>query len=97
MPLSSSLTRSFQPIKHTLGRRGYAIPAKGPANLQVFNRNTKWLQRERAAANIDTSRRVDYLRDEAAARLCDRLLVRTKVPATFVATTHTFVGHQPQI
>ena len=43
--------------------------------LQVFNSNTKYLQKERAASNPEASRRVDYLRDEVAARLCDRLLV----------------------
>ncbi|MCJ1452716.1 hypothetical protein MMC28_003059 [Mycoblastus sanguinarius] len=46
----------------------------GAPMLQVFNDNTKHLQRERAASDIETSRRVDYLRDEVAARLCERLL-----------------------
>lgn len=41
----------------------------------VFNRKTKWLQRERAASDVETSRRADYLRDEVAGRLCERLLV----------------------
>ncbi|KAI9672739.1 MAG: hypothetical protein M1831_000174 [Alyxoria varia] len=57
------------------GRRGYAVAHPGaPAGLQVFNRNTKWLQKERAAADVEASRRVDYLRDEVASRLCERLL-----------------------
>lgn len=43
--------------------------------LQVFNDKTKYLQRERAAADVEASRRVDYLRDEVADRLCERLLV----------------------
>lgn len=42
--------------------------------LQVFNSATKYLQRERAASDQAASRNVDYLRDELAARLCDRLL-----------------------
>ena len=46
--------------------------------LQVFNDNTKHLQRERAAADVEASRQVDYLRDEVASRLCDRLLVRSR-------------------
>ncbi|KAG4218350.1 hypothetical protein PC116_g33170, partial [Phytophthora cactorum] len=41
---------------------------------QVFNRRTKWLQKERAAANVESSRVADYLKDEVAIRLCDRLL-----------------------
>ena len=45
--------------------------------LQVFNSNTKYLQKERAASDAEASRKVDYLRDEVAARLCDRLLVRS--------------------
>jgi len=32
------------------------------------------MQKERAATNVKTSRQVDYLRDEVATRLCDRLL-----------------------
>lgn len=43
--------------------------------LQVFNDNSKHLQRERAAADVEGSRKVDYLRDEVASRLCERLLV----------------------
>ncbi|KAK3174217.1 hypothetical protein OEA41_001461 [Lepraria neglecta] len=42
--------------------------------LQVFNDQIKHLQRERAASDAEASRRVDYLRDEVATRLCERLL-----------------------
>jgi len=42
--------------------------------LEIFSSKTKWLQRERAAANVQASRNVDYLRDEVASRLCERLL-----------------------
>lgn len=55
-------------------RRFYAFPAAAPPTHQVFNRRTKWLQRERAAADVENSRVADYLRDEVAIRLCDRLL-----------------------
>ncbi|KAB5585395.1 S-adenosyl-L-methionine-dependent methyltransferase [Coniochaeta sp. 2T2.1] len=48
--------------------------AAGAPVFDVFNRKTKWLQRERAASDPETSRRADYLRDEVAARLCERLL-----------------------
>jgi NADH dehydrogenase [ubiquinone] 1 alpha subcomplex assembly factor 5 len=56
-------------------RRSYAFQAPGAPIFEVFNRRTKWLQRERAAANVQASRNADYLRDEVATRLCERLLV----------------------
>ncbi|KAI2466088.1 S-adenosyl-L-methionine-dependent methyltransferase [Annulohypoxylon bovei var. microspora] len=55
-------------------RRSYAFPAAAPPIHQVFNRRTKWLQKERAAADVEHSRVADYLKDEVAIRLCDRLL-----------------------
>ena len=54
--------------------RSYAVQAPGAPAIEVFNNHTKWLHKERAARNTDQSRKVDYLRDEVAARLCDRLL-----------------------
>ena len=56
--------------------RTYAVQTPDAPTLQVFNRHTKHLQKERAAANVDRSRQVDYLKDEVAVRLCERLLVR---------------------
>ncbi|KIW77729.1 hypothetical protein Z517_07562 [Fonsecaea pedrosoi CBS 271.37] len=55
-------------------RRLYAIQSPGGPTLQVFNENVKYLQKERAAANAEYSRKVDYLKDEVAQRLVDRLL-----------------------
>jgi NADH dehydrogenase [ubiquinone] 1 alpha subcomplex assembly factor 5 len=55
--------------------RNYAIQAPGSPTLQVFNRHTKYLQKERAASNVERSRETDYMRDEVAIRLADRLLV----------------------
>jgi NADH dehydrogenase [ubiquinone] 1 alpha subcomplex assembly factor 5 len=46
-----------------------------PATFQVFNRETKRLQKERAASNTELSRQVDYVKDEVAFRVVDRLLV----------------------
>ncbi|KAI5864347.1 S-adenosyl-L-methionine-dependent methyltransferase [Durotheca rogersii] len=54
--------------------RSYAFQAAAPPVHQVFNRRTKWLQKERAAADVESSRVADYLKDEVAVRLCDRLL-----------------------
>jgi NADH dehydrogenase [ubiquinone] 1 alpha subcomplex assembly factor 5 len=45
--------------------------------MEIFSHQHKWMQRERAAASVETSRHVDYLRDEVASRLCERLLVET--------------------
>lgn len=61
----------------TIGKpagRNYAIQAGGAPIVEVFDSKTKWLHKERAARNVHQSRQVDYLRDEVAIRLCDRLL-----------------------
>jgi NADH dehydrogenase [ubiquinone] 1 alpha subcomplex assembly factor 5 len=55
-------------------RRTYAVQAGGAPRFQVFNRRTKWLQKERAASNPDDSRQADYIKDEVAIRLSERLL-----------------------
>lgn len=41
----------------------------------VFNREVKIRQRDIAASNAEQSRLTDYLRDEVAERVVDRLLV----------------------
>lgn len=56
-------------------KRGYAVQAPGAPKLEVFNHETKYLQKDRAARNVELSRKVDYLKDEVAHRLTDRLLV----------------------
>ncbi|KEY66424.1 hypothetical protein S7711_06167 [Stachybotrys chartarum IBT 7711] len=55
-------------------RRAYAVQAAGAPRFQVFNRRTKWLQKERAGINPEESRQADYLKDEVAVRLSERLL-----------------------
>lgn len=60
-------------------RRAYAVQTPGSPRFQVFNRKTKWLQKERAGALPESSRVADYLKDEVAMRLCERLLVRLSV------------------
>ena len=60
--------------------RCYAVQAPGAPTLEVFNRHTKYLQKERAASDVVTSRKVDYLKDEVASRLCERLLVSSPGP-----------------
>jgi NADH dehydrogenase [ubiquinone] 1 alpha subcomplex assembly factor 5 len=56
-------------------RRTYASQTPGNPILEIFNRKTKQLQKDRAAQNVEESRKVDYLKDEVAMRLCERLLV----------------------
>lgn len=68
--LRSPFLRRISPLS-----RAYAVQTPGNPTLEVFNRRTKLLQKDRAAKNVDTSRQVDYLKDEVAMRLSDRLLV----------------------
>lgn len=74
-PLSSRLFLSRPAIRRAYQSRKYAVQAPGAPTLQVFNRHTKWLQKERAAADVERSRQTDYLKDEIAMRLSERLLV----------------------
>ncbi|KAI1388204.1 S-adenosyl-L-methionine-dependent methyltransferase [Hypoxylon trugodes] len=74
LPRVSRVAATPKARKGTIPRRSYAFQAAAPPIHQVFNRRTKWLQKERAAADIENSRIADYLKDEVAMRLCDRLL-----------------------
>ncbi|KAF9098607.1 hypothetical protein BGX27_000761 [Mortierella sp. AM989] len=56
-----------------------AAPSAGgsktvPSTFQVFDREAKRMQKERASSNIEVSRQVDYVKDEVAFRVVDRLL-----------------------
>lgn len=55
--------------------RRYAVQAPGAPTIDIFSQQHKWMQKERAAKDVQGSRAVDYLRDEVASRLCERLLV----------------------
>jgi NADH dehydrogenase [ubiquinone] 1 alpha subcomplex assembly factor 5 len=75
--------RAFIPplARRALGRpavrpavRHYAVQAPGAPTLEIFSNQQKWMQKERAAADSESSRSVDYLRDEVASRLCERVL-----------------------
>ena len=54
--------------------RAYAVQAPGAPTLEIFNQHIKYLQRERAAHHVEQSRKTDYLKDEVASRLVERLL-----------------------
>ncbi|KAK3314715.1 S-adenosyl-L-methionine-dependent methyltransferase [Apodospora peruviana] len=74
------LSRACRPQKlrpflaANIPRRSYAFQASGSPVFEVFNRRTKWLQKERAGAKVEESRQADYLKDEIAGRVCERLL-----------------------
>ncbi|PWY92479.1 S-adenosyl-L-methionine-dependent methyltransferase [Aspergillus heteromorphus CBS 117.55] len=55
-------------------RRTYALQTPGSPVMEIFNRRTKHLQKDRAAQNVEESRKTDYIKDEVATRLCERLL-----------------------
>lgn len=76
-------------------RRSYAFQAAGAPVFEVFNRRTKWLQKERAAADVEASRQADYLKDEVAIRLCERLLVRTDKGLVSLSVTKAGTGPPP--
>lgn len=69
--LPTAALRRRSPVK-----RSYAVQAPGAPTLEIFNQHVKYLQKERAASNAEQSRKVDYIRDEVAQRLCERLLVQ---------------------
>ncbi|KLJ11933.1 hypothetical protein EMPG_12917 [Blastomyces silverae] len=75
MPLRPRLPKPLlfrQPL--CTATRGYAVQAPGAPTLEVFNRRAKLLQKERAGRKVELSRNVDYLKDEVAFRLSERLL-----------------------
>lgn len=75
LPLRSCKPQTLlsKPILPKQQQRTYAFQSGAPG-FQVFNRRTKWLQRERAASNPELSRQADYLKDEVANRVTERLL-----------------------
>lgn len=55
--------------------RGYALQSGSGAGIPaIFNRHVKQLQRTRAAMDVEGNREADYLKDEIARRVVDRLL-----------------------
>lgn len=71
----------------TCSSRAYASLSSSPINpssvgpFQVFDRNAKRLQKDRAASrnNGSNSRTVDYVREEVAERMIERFMVRSFV------------------
>jgi NADH dehydrogenase [ubiquinone] 1 alpha subcomplex assembly factor 5 len=50
-------------------------------SVKIFDRNVKINQRDWACSDIESSKQVDYLKDEVASRMVDRLLVNA--PMTY--------------
>ncbi|KAJ2159675.1 hypothetical protein GGF46_002847 [Coemansia sp. RSA 552] len=69
-PANNVVWRQYSSGKDTA--REYLEKAAAP--FEVFDRRVKRLQRDRAALRVEDSREVDYLRDEVAARVADKLL-----------------------
>ncbi|GLI72967.1 hypothetical protein PoHVEF18_001153 [Penicillium ochrochloron] len=67
-------TFSRRCVAATSGARTYASQTPGNPMIEIFNRKAKHLQKDRAAQNVEESRKTDYLKDEVALRLCERLL-----------------------
>lgn len=57
------------------------------------------MQKERAASDVDESRQTDYLKDEVATRLSERLLVRRLAQGFAMPSKRelTIVGHQSSL
>jgi hypothetical protein len=75
---SFSLYRSIFSVKLFSYIKKYSTAANQQpisSAFTVFNRETKRIQRDRSSINIEESRKVDYLKDEIAYRMVDRLLV----------------------
>ncbi|PYH41364.1 uncharacterized protein BP01DRAFT_360491 [Aspergillus saccharolyticus JOP 1030-1] len=76
-PTASSPTTAHLPSVPTrscIARRTYAMQTPGNPVMEIFNRRVKHLQKDRAAQNVEESRKTDYIKDEVARRLCERLL-----------------------
>jgi hypothetical protein len=83
-------------LRITSQRRAYASISNANINqpFVVFDRNMKRIQRDRAASKNEgeDSRVVDYLRNEVADRMIERLLVSTSLVTLCIHLT--LVGHQ---
>lgn len=72
--LNLNLSSSSSHHYHHHHNRSYATQSPSPPHHQVFNNHAKWLQKERAASDAPASRQAEYVRDEVARRLVERLL-----------------------
>ena len=71
----SALQRIVRPSIRSLATSVSGSPLAPSSALNVFDAGSKLAQRNRAAADPEQSRLTDYVRDELAAVMVDRLLV----------------------
>jgi len=70
--------------------RAYAVPSFAPSSASpfaVFDRDLKRNQRNRAARNVQRSRLTDYVKDDVAQSMVDRLLVSDSHPLSPLSLT----------
>ena len=67
-----------------------------PTPYRIFDRYAKVLQKDRSAApnRVENSRTVDYVRDEIADRLAERMLVSSGPMPFFVSLNASHIGCQ---
>lgn len=112
-PRSPEMPRPALHLLNTVARRRLATAAAAaaaaattaaPLSFQVFDRTTKRLQRDRAGLN-PAGKSTDYLKDEVAARLVERLLVlrpplphpsRADRPRTYRGRSHSSSTSAPE-
>jgi len=91
-----SLVPMHRLLRITSQRRAYASVSNANINqpFAVFDRNMKRIQRDRAASRNEgeDSRVVDYLRNEVADRMIERLLVSTFLVTLYIHLM--LVGYQ---
>lgn len=70
-----------------------------PAPYHIFDRYAKVLQKDRSAAHnrVENSRTVDYVRDEIADRLMERMLVSADPTPCFAYLTVSRIGYQEEV
>lgn len=70
-----------------------------PAPYQIFDRYAKVLQKDRSAlpSRVEDSRTVDYLRDEIADRLIERMLVSVVSWFPLACLNASRVGYQAKV
>lgn len=77
MPDTSRFNAKMLRTSSFIWRRQFSSTSTCRAGLntsfQVFNKSTKLAQRQRAVKDVKTSREVEYLRDEVALRMIERL------------------------
>jgi hypothetical protein len=70
-----------------------------PTPYLIFDRYAKVLQKDRSALpnRVENSRTVDYLRDEIADRLTERMLVSIFLSFSFASQNTSHAGYQAKV